>query len=130
MKLLFFTCVLEKKLLSTFDEWVALPKGPVEDDSYGFLKVNKGFMQECHESGVSGNAPDCCTDDEVTILLKEAISSLKGNENELLRRKEDYLVEVSHRWEAWRKPFMEALKSNRRASAMDTNEILNERCYI
>ncbi len=132
MKLLFFTCVLKKELLNTFDNWVALPKGPIEDDAYAYLKSERSFMEKSNDYGRNPNNCNDLNFETVSSKDKTSITfSLEYLQNTgLLRMPEDFLVEVSHRWDAWKTPFIAALEQGKRAKKMNINDIVNERIYI
>ena len=128
MKMLFFAVVSETwnktKLLEIFNNWSALPNGPVELDCYNFIRAysfstDGDFEELLHKRklktvGIWG--------DEIA-LIKKAIESIPTI---LFTKKTFELVELSHRYKSWKDNFQIALSHNSRAHTIKVEEIKNE----
>lgn len=128
MKFLFFASVLDKSLLDVFNNWVALPKGPVESDLYNYLKSNTTIIQKAHDFGVN-----TYLDEELKKFeYKEKLEHIVNLDiyKIYLPQPENILVEKSHEWKAWETPFLNALSRGKRSSPMNISDIKNERCYL
>lgn len=132
MKLLFFCSVLskEKYLLSVFDNWWALPKGPVESDAYQCLKGVEG--KKVKEAAIKyGHSNDSCPIDihiNVRNYIDEAIPKLK--DKDLLSHQESQLVEISHKWNCWKHSFIQGLNFGLRANPINVADIKKELIYV
>lgn len=110
-KILFLVCSWQvtntnMKLLSVFDNFYALPYGPVEMDIYEAMK-NDSFQHICFEGNI------CICDslmstmfagvsDEHKLYVDETIKHFMDSHLKYLSMPVFDLVELTHRWSAWK----------------------------
>lgn len=110
-KILFLVCSWQvtntnMKLLSVFDNFYALPYGPVEMDIYEAMK-NDSFQHICFEGNI------CICDslmstmfagvsDEHKLYVDETIKHFMDSHFKYLSMPVFDLVELTHRWSAWK----------------------------
>lgn len=94
----------DKKVLQIFDNFYAMPYGPVESDIYNEM-VNDSFaILSFAERSV------CITrtfdennfDANDKGLIDEAIAELKKANNNLVRCQASTLVDITHKWSSWK----------------------------
>lgn len=121
MKLLYFFCMLDEKgeirKPDLFNRFVAYPFGPVNEESYNFLKSESG--NECFER--------LCKNEKLSLTLEpvredyiEHVFSIKINSGEnkiniwekLTKMPVDELVELSHQTDAWREAYLYSSEHN------------------
>jgi uncharacterized phage-associated protein len=116
-----------------FGNWYALPKGPVEDFCYGQIKPPNTLKSDANKFGTDNdniNSLDSIKeglDPKITNAIDEAIQYLKKN---LLLLDEEQLVEISHRWSAWRSAFLNANLRGKNAAPMNIADIKKDPIYI
>lgn len=109
-KILFLVCSWQvtntnMKLLSVFDNFYALPYGPVEMDIYEAMK-NDSFQHICFEGNI------CICDslmstmfagvsNEHKLYVDETIKHFMDNHFKYLAMPVFDLVELTHRWSVW-----------------------------
>jgi uncharacterized phage-associated protein len=136
MKLLFFVSLASttlrrgNTLFDYFDNFCAMPLGPVESDiynniredefpnfRYGRTSANK--KEHFSEIKIIGSVDSDCK-----TLIKDSIAQLKLlNENLIIMDVFD-LVELSHLSSAWKNSFSKAKQQGRLSESMDREEIL------
>ena len=111
-KILFLVCAwnatnTERKLLNVFDNFYALPYGPVEMDVYEAMKSDKAFKY------ISFNGNKCVysnlektrfTGDESKEMkwVDDAVNVFVQDQRRYLYMPVFDLVELTHRWSAWK----------------------------
>lgn len=111
-KILFLVCAwnvenTNRKLLNIFDQFYALPYGPVEIDIYDAMKSNQTFQH------ISFNGNECIycklESDMFTSIssvhrewIDEAMDDFIKNDRKYLTMPVFDLVDITHRWSAWR----------------------------
>lgn len=111
-KILFLVCAwnVEKtnlKLLNIFNQFYALPYGPVEIEIYDAMKNNKFFQH------ISFNGNECIYSKfessaftSISSLhrewINEAVDDFIKNDRKYLTMPVFDLVDITHRWSAWR----------------------------
>lgn len=111
-KILFLVCAwnvenTNRKLLNIFNQFYALPYGPVEIDIYDAMKNNKIFQH------ISFNGNECiyCKLESAMFAsissvhrkwIDEAMDDFVKNDRKYLTMPVFDLVDITHRWSAWR----------------------------
>lgn len=111
-KILFLVCAwnttnADRKLLNVFNSFYALPYGPVEMDIYEAMKSNRTFQY------ISFNGNKCVysklekslfegDDSKGTKWIDEAINFFIQDRRRYLYMPVFDLVELTHRWSAWK----------------------------
>lgn len=126
MKMLFFAVVSNKELLKTFDNWYALPNGPVESDCYNYIRsldmsseLSDGAEQKFEDFLLT--LPDNSI--ETPSNSHEIESASHEMPGVLFGRNTFELVDISHRYECWRSAYLEAIQSWRKAKEIKRDEI-------
>lgn len=110
LKLLFLVSVPKIKggddLLNVFNNFYALPYGPVESDIYNAIQANTLPSYSVTErSIVSKNLITKPYKTEDLIEVKRAVEDLKKENRELILLNAFDLVKITHRWESWKSSF-------------------------
>ena len=111
-KILFLVCAwnvenTNRKLLNIFDQFYALPYGPVEIDIYEAMKNSQTFQH------ISFNGNECiyCKLESAMFAsissvhrkwIDEAMDDFVKNDRKYLTMPVFDLVDITHRWSAWR----------------------------
>ena len=129
LKLLFFTAAVKNDegadLLDVFDNFYALPNGPVESDVYNcitsdqltyytFKDFSLGTKRQYYDDGLC---------DEVKIRINVAVESLRRLNGDLVSYKAEELVVLSHSWMSWQSSIQIAKALGKGSYRMDINKI-------
>lgn len=132
LKLLFLTAVPKGEgtgdLLDTFDNFCALPYGPVESDIYNAIQNKRIPSYIITERSISKK-------ENVTlpyrieeyILVKDAVNVLKERNRRLVLMNAFDLVEITHKWESWRQSINFAKLMDMSSYKMTIESIRNDR---
>lgn len=133
LKLMFFVSAVDadndnEGLLDIFDEYYALPYGPVESEVYNSLE-NLQFYNINRNSTVKKDDIDISFENESInrLKIKSAVDKLKSTNPELIKMKPFDLVELSHKWSCWSIVYDYALKNNTYAYKIPTELIKAEK---
>jgi len=135
-KLLFLVSTInatsdDKGLLKTFDNFYALPYGPVESDIYNLMN-NDDFDNiefngnQCNLSKLNENTFNSL-DNEYKDLVNDSIEKLKekGVIKEYLEMPVFDLVNITHQWTVWQVAMSIAKMLNSGSESMSTDDIIN-----
>lgn len=124
MKLLFFVAAVKKSdgtdLLDIFDDFRAMPHGPVEMTIYPQIRhinatssilINQGSM--C----IVKTRPSI--DDQLKSKITASVDVLKSKNSKIVTYSAADLVDISRLWEAWRKSFYLAIINHKNIWPMD-----------
>ncbi|GAB7089211.1 Panacea domain-containing protein [Marinifilum fragile] len=116
LKLLFFTSAVGANtesdgLLDIFDDFYAMPYGPVESEIYDSLGDLLRY-RITKESTTSKNNIDFNNDSIEKARIDEAIEKLKRVNPQLIKMNPFDLVELSHMWSCWSMVYDYALNNN------------------
>lgn len=133
-KLLFLissvTATLEdKKMLLIFDNFYAMPYGPVESDIYNEM-VNDAFSTlSFSERSVSFKSrfDNNAFNDADKALIDEAIAELKNKNKFLVQYQASTLVDITHKWSSWRYAREIADALGKGSERMDIESICKDR---
>lgn len=132
LKLLFLTAALKREkngdLLDVFDNFYALPYGPVESDIYNAIQENKLPSYIVTERSITKK-------NHVTLPYKiedyssveKAVNALKEKNKKIILLNAFALVEITHKWESWRQSITFAKLMEMSSYKMTTASIRNDR---
>lgn len=131
LKLLFFTSAIKdgegNDLLDIFDNFYALPNGPVESDIYNCITADqltyytfKDFSfakkQEFVDNGLS---------EDLKKRIDIAIAALRKKNERIVTFNAEQLVALSHSWMSWQNAIMIAKVLGKGSYKMDVRQIKN-----
>lgn len=120
----------DKKLLNIFNNFYAMPYGPVESDIYNAM-IENNFEHISFAHGyieINNNLTIDCFNEE-TALIQEAISFIKKENPSLILYTAAQLVEITHKWTSWKYAFDIAKLRKKGSEKMNINSICND-CKI
>lgn len=141
MKLLFFVSAASTTkdispngddLLNVFDNFHALPLGPVESDIYNILRTKKGLLDHYKISYKNTEKVDninntfYLTPDNYTNTIDKSIEYLKTQNFSLLRLTPYDLVNLSHLWYSWNEAKNRASKLGLGSAKINESIVRNE----
>lgn len=119
----------DKKVLQIFDNFYAMPYGPVESDIYNEM-VNDGFaiLSFAERSvGFKGTFDENNFDANDKGLIDEAIAELKKENINLVQYQASTLVEITHKWSSWKYAREIADALGKGSERMDIESICKDR---
>lgn len=139
-KILFLVCAwnvenTNRKLLNIFNQFYALPYGPVEIDIYDAMKNNKIFQH------ISFNGNECIYSKfEPSVFISissrsrkwidEAVDNFIKNDRKYLTMPVFDLVELTHKWTVWQIAMQYAKLCGHNREKMTSLEIIeSKKCY-
>ncbi|WP_282036201.1 hypothetical protein [Saccharicrinis aurantiacus] len=138
-KLHFFVCAInsenDSSLLDTFDNFHALPYGPVESDIYNSDTTEAIFnltRSTCKVVSEIELTVDLFNDiDEVIrASVDESIKTLKDTQPDLVLESAGVLVELSHLWDSWRMAYQRGKRLGRYSYPMSKDMIKEDEKII
>lgn len=103
LKLIFFLSTVTydgKSLLDNpFDNFFAMPLGPVEEDVYKFFKSSTNIVNYSKTNYHELGTPNLKT--EHISLIDNLIEVLKSINIDLINKSAFYLVDLTHEWSCW-----------------------------
>lgn len=134
LKLLFLVSAISKKeedisdLLDVFDDFYALPYGPVEIDIYNAINNNEipdfeidgNSLREKKEKSANYSSID-------TERIYKNIKCLKEKNNRLINYSSSELVNLTHRWESWSNAYSFATFLGKLKMPMFVEDIKNDK---
>ena len=129
LKLLFFVSAVKdenkKDLLDIFDNFYAMPYGPVESDIYNF--INKDELDNYSFSDVYMELKSPRINDNLDSTTKSridnAIDTLKKNNRNIITLRAFELVDISHKWNVWKNSMKVAELLGKSSQLMPIEEI-------
>lgn len=131
-KLHFFVSAIENKetredLLDTFNEFWALPYGPVE--SYIYNNLNETRIYNITREAITTKANNDTNDyfntlpEDLRLAIDHSIEELKSVNQLIVTYSAFELVELSHQWPVWRMLYTRALSQGKRSTEMPSSLI-------
>lgn len=132
LKLLFLTAAPKEEggrdLLDTFNKFCALPYGPVESYIYNAIQDGEIPSYIITERSITKK-------ENVKLLykindyslVKEAVDALKAKNKRLILFNAFDLVEITHKWESWKRAINFAKLMDRSSYEMTVKSIRNDR---
>lgn len=108
LKLLFFVAAVKNEfgedLLDLFDNFYALPNGPVESDVYNCITADNLCFYSFMKFSVSSKKlyDDQQINPELKARIDLSINRLRSINPEIVKYTAEHLVALSHCWTAWR----------------------------
>lgn len=136
MKMLFFSVIsinneswtndlIDKNI---FDNFWALPNGPVESDFYNW--INDPFEELDFESRLIKYKTITniqIPQDDIKVCIENAVNSIPRS---LFIKKTFELVDISHRYSSWKEAYISALQSGKRAWKMELSKVKQEYIWL
>lgn len=132
LKLLFLTAVPKEEgardLLDIFDNFHALPYGPVESDIYNAIQDKKlpSYIITKRSITKKENVTLLYNVDDYS-LVKDAIDALKMKNRHLILLNAFDLVKITHKWESWKQSINFAKLMDMSSYKMTVDSIRNDR---
>lgn len=131
LKLLFFSAAVKNHqgvdLLDLFDNFYALPNGPVESDIYNYITSDELKYYTFKDFSFNTKLQYC--EDDLPEGLKErvksAIEALKQKNDKIVTYNAEQLVALSHKWLAWQDAMLIAKALGKGSFPMDIDKIRN-----
>lgn len=116
-----------RRLLGVFDNFYAMPYGPVESDIYNtmvrdgfeYISFTNDYIEIKGELNASGF--DC-----EKALIEEAILLLQSRNPRLIHYTAAQLVEITHKWTSWKYAFEIATLLGKGSAKIDIDSICND----
>lgn len=136
LKLLFLIAAPKKNngpdLLDTFNNFHALPYGPVESDIYNAILDNKIPSYYVKDRSVEVKDKKVYdTNDPLCIEIKKALDDLKNINSSIISLNSFELVEITHKWDSWNRSMKFAEFMGRSSAKMLTESIRSDsnKCF-
>lgn len=129
LKLLFFTAAVKNEeggdLLDLFDNFYALPNGPVESDVYNIITSDQLTYYTFKDFSLGRKIPysDSGLCDDIKARINTAIEALKKKNGNLVSYRAEELVALSHSWMSWQNSIRIAKALGKGSYRMDINKI-------
>ena len=108
LKLLFFVSAINAKeedegLLGVFDNFVAMPFGPVESDIYNQMNIGKIGKYSITDKGmdIDANATSLALDSTIKQMVDDSINALREINPQIVCYTAFGLVDLTHKWSCW-----------------------------
>jgi|SRR5690554_1296614 len=128
LKLIFFLCSIEKDektlLDNPFENFKAMPLGPVEKDVYDFFLEENSIIDynKTYESAIKNISLSV----ENKELINELFEELKNKNYSLINNSARYLVDLTHEWSCWKNNYTKAKENSSRIYPIAPHEILED----
>ena len=136
LKLLFLIAAPKKNdgpdLLDIFNNFHALPYGPVESDIYNAILHNKIPSYFIKDRSVEVREKKVYDDkDSMCIEIKNALDDLRNINPSIISLNSFELVEITHKWDSWYKSMKFAEFMGRSSAKMLTESIRSDsnKCF-
>lgn len=139
LKLLFLASAIkvdangsESDLLDIFQNFTALPYGPVESDVYNSIIDNSIPIYTIGDRTIWIKEKACLTiDDSLKKRIEHSIEALKKENPDLINKNAFQLVEITHKWKSWSEAYSFAEFISQRGYPMKVEEIKNDptKCF-
>lgn len=131
IKLLFFTSAAsidvdpQNNLLVIFDNFVAMPYGPVESDIYNSITRNALNKYRISIDGCKIKEPtmELNINPKYKDLINKSIDKLKEKNNDIFNYTPFELVDISHKWSCWKNSYEIALQFNKNSYSIPSESI-------
>jgi uncharacterized phage-associated protein len=133
MKLVFFTSAISSDrnnagLLSTFNNFSAMPYGHVESDVYSKMDnlIYYHFDDQCLSIKEKLDIDNIEIDKELKSSIVLAVKKLRLTNPDLINYKAFDLVDISHKWKSWKMMYSLARRNGRYSMKIPTEMIMTE----
>ena len=131
LKLLFFTSAIKDSegndLLDVFDNFYALPNGPVESDIYNCITADllTYYTFKDFSVGKKQEFEDNKLNEDLKKRIDNAIVTLRKKNERIVSFNAEQLVALSHSWPSWQNAIMIAKVLGKGSYKMDVRQIKN-----
>lgn len=109
------------------NEFWAMPYGPVETNIYSQIKLNKNFTEfTLSNDKIKFKLEKPDIDLEIEKKISQSINILFDLEPRLLFSDAGTLVDLTHKWNCWRKNYLLARAKNTYSSIIPKEDIIND----
>lgn len=123
-KMLFFVCTYGDDLFDVFDDFWALPYGPVEKDILSYLN---GFtISELAKDKIVNTKLYDSLDQGIKVKIDNAVDKMYRHEFFLYLYNELAVTEKSHLYPSWYKTYSIAQANGKQAQKIDRELLLND----
>ncbi|MDR1717347.1 MAG: SocA family protein [Prevotella sp.] len=132
LKLLFLGAAIktdeDSDLLDVFNNFSALPYGPVESDVYnGIIEDNiPRYTIGDRSIQIKENDPIINIQEELRLRIDNSINTLRNTNPNLINSDAFELVEITHKWKSWADAYSFAEFLGQRGYTMRVDEIKND----
>lgn len=136
LKLLFFTAAIRnsenRDLLDLFDNFYALPNGPVESDIYNFITADQLMYYTFKEFSFDKKIDFSVVglDENLRKRIDTAVEALRSKNIRIVRYSAEQLVQLSHFWMSWQNSFQIAQALGKGSYKMNVNTIRTNPQYF
>ena len=129
LKLLFFTAAIKNEqggdLLDVFDNFHALPNGPVESDIYNSITSDNLTYYTFKDFSMKAKQPyiDLDLDNAIKDRINKAVQTLRQKNERIVAYKAEELVILSHSWFSWQNSIQIAKALGKGSYKMETGTI-------
>ncbi|MDT3356690.1 MAG: hypothetical protein LIR35_03760 [Bacteroidota bacterium] len=131
LKLLFFTAAVKNEngedLLDVFNNFYALPNGPVESDIYNLITSDKLACYSFKDFSfrIISRYDVSLLDEQLKKRIDSSFSALMAQNDQLMSYRAEKLVDLSHLWTSWRSSIRTAMTLGKGSYPMNVNAIKN-----
>ena len=125
LKLLFFTAAVKDKngndLLDVFDNFFALPNGPVESDVYNSITADQLIYYTFKDFSLAAKQKfdDNGLNQDIKQRIEKSIAVLRERNEKIVAYNAESLVTLSHTWLSWQNAIMIAKVLGKSSYKMD-----------
>lgn len=136
LKLLFFIAAVKNEngndLLDIFDNFYALPNGPVESDIYNCITTDSLNYYTFKDFSFAAKKvyEDTGIDDELKSRINMSIAALKEKNASIVAYSAERLVALSHLWMVWQNSIQIAQILGKGSYRMDISNIRNNNQFF
>ncbi len=118
----------DNTLINKFD-FHAMPYGPVETDIYNKIKTSSVFSNfsiDNFKAAFNSNTTPELIENNLIISIDNAINIIREIDSSFINADAGSLVELTHKWNSWKKVYAEALKNGIYSKKMDKDLIIQD----
>lgn len=125
LKILFLVAAIKNEegdLLDIFDNFHALPYGPVESDIYNMMTQDSipNYTITDRNIIIKNNTEELNLSKSDKELLNSSLNTLRAKNERLITLSPFDLVQITHKWESWDKAFKYAKFTGTRSAKMSS----------
>ena len=136
LKLLFFTAAIRdgkgRDLLDVFDNFYALPNGPVESDIYNLITADQLMYYTFRDFSFNRKMAFSVDglDEDLQKRIDSAVEALRLQNKNIVTYRAEQLVRLSHYWLSWQNSIQIAQALGKGSYKMDVNTIRTNPQYF
>lgn len=136
IKLLFLTVGVsstekDRGLTTVFNNFVAMPYGPVESDIYDTIRTDRlsKYNITSSQCAIKNNNANTTLDEDSKQIIDNAIKLLFERNPEILSCQPFELVDITHKWSCWKICYDVALANGKHSISIPSRMIQNSIKY-